>query len=253
MPQTRRAACAGAAQARRCWNGSRTCERRRETIDRFAPLLDPAEIDVAEKVSRLGEVGHAFRTKLITRAAVASTATRSVPMINAPTGFGVPMIGPSPSIPTTASTIASCGRIVAFRSRIDCLDAANVQQVLRPAVDGSGHRAEQILHAARHAGPMMRLQLRHARQRGRRRRSVAGSSSSVSPVNELRKRRRSHVVVIEIDERDAARRGDDRTEPGARRQVLDIAAMTGSLATTTSAAPARWSATAAPATTADGC
>jgi hypothetical protein len=39
-------------------------------------------------------------------------------------------------------------------------DPFDVQHGLRPAVHGAGHRAEQVLHAARDSGPVMGLQLR---------------------------------------------------------------------------------------------
>jgi len=55
----------------------------------------------------------------IALAQVASTATGSVPMAMNPACRGFPMIGPSPSIPTTASTIVSPGRMVAARSTMD--------------------------------------------------------------------------------------------------------------------------------------
>ena len=48
-----------------------------------------------------------------------------------------------------------------FRSRIELRNASHVQDVFRPSVHGAGHDAEEVLHAARHPRPVMRLQLRH--------------------------------------------------------------------------------------------
>jgi hypothetical protein len=53
------------------------------------------------------------------RAHVASTATTSVPIPMNPTCRGRPMIGPSPSIAVTASTMEKWGRMVALRSRME--------------------------------------------------------------------------------------------------------------------------------------
>ena len=113
----------------------------------------------------------------------------------------VPMIGPSPSIAVTASTIARCGRMVALRSRIDVVDAVHVQDVLRPAVDRARHHAEEVLHAGGHPRPVMRLQLRHrddevGREQLHRQRQLA-QAGEPAPQRHL-----AHVVMIEIDEAD---------------------------------------------------
>jgi hypothetical protein len=54
----------------------------------------------------------------ITRAAVTSVATGSVPKINTPACTGVPWIGPLPCMPTMPSTICTAGRTAAATSTI---------------------------------------------------------------------------------------------------------------------------------------
>ncbi len=53
------------------------------------------------------------------RQQVASTAAGWRPMTSTPEDTGVPMIGPSPSMPTMPSTMAKAGRTVALMSRIE--------------------------------------------------------------------------------------------------------------------------------------
>ena len=95
----------------------------------------------------------------ISRAHVASTAGRFVPITRKPECLGVPMIGPSPSMPMIPSTMARCGRTAAAMSRMRRADPRVVEHVLGPAVDDARHDAEEILERERDAGPVMCLQL----------------------------------------------------------------------------------------------
>ena len=109
---------------------------------------------ISQKLSRLAKVRNAPTGGTPSACAqVASTDTRSSPITTQPTGRARPMIGPSPSMPTIASTMASRGRTRRGQVEDRVLDAAEVQQVLRPAVDGARHHAEQVLETARHARP----------------------------------------------------------------------------------------------------
>ena len=88
---------------------------------------------------------------------MASTAGRLRPMTSAPQSLALPMIGPSPSMPTMPSTIARWGCTVALMSRIELWMPCQCRDVLGPAVDDAGHDAEQVFHGACHAGPVMGL------------------------------------------------------------------------------------------------
>ena len=135
----------------------------------------------------------------ISRAQVASTAGRFVPITSTPDRRGVPMIGPSPSMPTMPSTIARCGRTAALMSRIDGPMPGVMQHVLGPPVHDPRHHAEEVLHRQRDPRPVVRLHLgqRHDQVRTleRCRQGQPRQRRLPQPIrNEL------HVVVIQVDE-----------------------------------------------------
>ena len=83
------------------------------------------------------------------RASVASTAGKLAPTTISPIGLRLPMIGPSPSMQSMPSTIASGEGSDALMSNTVCGNAGVVQHILRPAVHDPRQHAVKILHAAR--------------------------------------------------------------------------------------------------------
>jgi hypothetical protein len=65
-------------------------------------------------------------------------------MTSTPEARGVPMIGPSPSMPTIPSTIARCGRTVAVMSRIDPGMPAWCRTFFGQPVIAPRHHAEEF-------------------------------------------------------------------------------------------------------------
>ena len=99
----------------------------------------------------------------------------SFPTLATPAWCGVPMIGPSPSMPMMPSTVARCGRTVAAMSRIDGIDPDMVQHVLGPAVDDAAHHLEEVFERqgySRNDGALFSS----VRRSGRPLLSVAGRS-----------------------------------------------------------------------------
>ena len=135
--------------------------------------------------------GRTWRRRRPDRVLIAST----------PKPRGVPMMGPSPSMPTMPSTMVRPGRTVATRSTMELSMPCCVQHVLRPAVHRAGHDAEQVLHRAGHAGPVVGLQLRHRHDQVRVAATDAGSAIRPIPLKLLASSRHSTSSVLRSTKR----------------------------------------------------
>ena len=149
-------------------------------------------------------------------------------MASMPSARGRPMIGPSPSIAVTPSTMEKCGPDGCVQVDDGVRDAVDVQQVLRPAIHGAWHDAEEVLHARGETGPVVGLQLRHRHddvglQQFDRERKL------LQPRETARQRHARDIVVIQIDEADS-QIGQDVGQTGGGEQVLDVPAVSGPLA-----------------------
>ena len=183
-------------------------------------MFDSRGVDDAQELSAGCKYPILSGSNPMTRAHVASIATGSDPIATNPRGRGRPIIGPSPSIAITASTTAKCGRIVAVDpgSNWECHARATDSSANRTRLRG---RAKQVLHAARHAGPVMRLSFGIEMTKSDSS-NVTGSASSRRPVNQLCSGTQRH-------HRDRGRRTCIRSSrssslnPGRRQKVFDVA------------------------------
>src|ERR1700745_1250346 len=94
------------------------------------------------------------------RQQVASTATTSLPITRTPLDFGVPWIGPLPSIPTMPSTRGKLrGKTREHPVEVGdgAVDTDQVNLVFGPAVNCAGDHAKEVLHGERRSRPVMGL------------------------------------------------------------------------------------------------